>query len=231
MRGFFCLAGILTLSAAGQAPQAQPGRAHKVELSIPFGVVPGTLVTSGDHLIFIDEQQPGDSFAVYRPEIADIRVEEGTLRVQTRRPVRDRSGERSQFNIRLVDPAGAEPVVTWSRVPTQTVAASGNAPRTDERSANATTFDVRHNHTFGGCTGRLIVSADRLVYESVSELNDSRQWSMSDIRELNRNSPYHLEIKPFSGNSYTFEFSGQPMDNQVYSQLVDRIAAARSTRP
>jgi hypothetical protein len=229
MKGIISLVGILTLSATGQAPPAQTGMAHKVELAIPFGVVSGMLVTSGDHLIFIDEQQPGDSFAIYRPNVADIRMDNGTLRLQTRQAVRDRAGERSQLTLRLLDPAGADPIMAWSRARTQ--AAAAGAPRTDERSADAVTYNVRHKHKFGGCTGRLIISADRVAYESVSELNDSRQWNMRDIRELNRENPYHLEIKPFGGNNYTFEFSGQPLDTNVYSQLVDRVAAARTGRP
>jgi hypothetical protein len=222
MRGLVCLAGILSVSAFGQ----QAGRAHKVELAIPFGVVSGTLVTAGEHLIFIDDQQPGDSFAINRPIITDIRVENGTLQVQMRQSVRHRGQELTRLTMRLLDAASGEPVVAWSR-------SAPASPRTDERPAvnAAATFDVRHNHTFGGCTGRLIVSADRLVYESVTELNDSRQWTMSDIRELKRDNPYHLEVQPFTGNSYTFEFSGTAMDNKVYSQLVDRIAAARAARP
>jgi hypothetical protein len=73
-----------------------------------------------------------------------------------------------------------------------------------------------------------MVSNDRLVFESLTDVNDSRQWSMRDIKEVKHRSPYKLEVKPFTGNDYTFGFLGKGMDNADFTALTKLIAGARA---
>jgi hypothetical protein len=75
-----------------------PVDVQKAELSVPFGTAPGTIVVVGDHLVFIDEEKPDMSFAVPRTELRDLTAENGTVRLELRQPVRDRSGERSRLS-------------------------------------------------------------------------------------------------------------------------------------
>src|SRR5215204_648008 len=73
----------------------------KAELSVPFGTVNGTAVLVGDYMVFIDEQQVQSSFAIARSEIQKITSEGRGVNIETRQPIRDRSGERTQFTVRL----------------------------------------------------------------------------------------------------------------------------------
>jgi hypothetical protein len=74
---------------------------QKADLAIPFGAVSGKIVMAGDHLVFIDEERPDQSFVVARSEVEDLTIQDRTASLELRRPVQDRSGERSRLNFRL----------------------------------------------------------------------------------------------------------------------------------
>jgi type IV secretion system protein VirB10 len=76
---------------------------QKADLAIPFGTVAGKIVLAGDHLVFIDEQRPEQSFVIARTEVEDLTVQDKTASLELRRPVQDRSGERSRLNFRLAN--------------------------------------------------------------------------------------------------------------------------------
>jgi hypothetical protein len=78
-----------------------PAQVQKADLAIPFGTVSGKIVMAGDHLVFIDEERPDQSFVVARNEVEDLTVQDRTASLELRRPVQDRSGERSRLNFRL----------------------------------------------------------------------------------------------------------------------------------
>ncbi len=86
---------------------------------------------------------------------------------------------------------------------------------------------MRHDHRIGGCDGRLIVEMDRVSFESITNVNHSRQWGLKDIKELKRSNPYGIEVVPFSGETYNLGIQGRGMSNDEYKALVDRITAAR----
>jgi hypothetical protein len=223
-------------SAAGQ--QSTPGSAapgggavQQVDLSIPFGTVPGKLITSGEYLMFVDDQQPQGSFVIPRRDIEKVNYENGAMTMTLARPVHDRAGDRSSLSFRFADPAGGQSVANW--------AGANNAPRTDQSSAPSNQaasqpgnmmFDVKHKHKLGSDSGRLIVTPTQLIYESVGGVNSSRQWNMSDIKEVKRDSPYSLKITPFSGDDYRFDLVGQGMSNDQLKTLVDRVTLARVPR-
>jgi hypothetical protein len=232
------------------APQAQPA-----VLSIPFGVVNGKLVTSGDYVIFIDDEQPGSSFALSRDDVANATVDNGMLVLDLRKAVRNRGGETKRLNLRTTDPAAAASFVSWAKAAGQAGPQPSAAPRTDEPQAGrpagvtqagapapagsapaqtlgpgALTYQARHKHRIGSCTGRLILGPDRIAYESITAIGDSRQWDLKDIKELKRDNPYSLKIVPFTGNDYSLDLIGNGMDNAEYKVLVDRITAVRVAR-
>ena len=78
-----------------------PAQVQKAELAIPFGTVSGKIVMAGDHLVFIDEERPDQSFVLARPEVEELTIQDRTASLGLRRPVQDRSGERSRLNFRL----------------------------------------------------------------------------------------------------------------------------------
>jgi hypothetical protein len=210
---------------------------QKAQLAIPFGSVNGTLVLAGDMLVFVDEANTGASFGVSRSDITDMRTEGDVLIAELRQPIRDRTGDRNRLTFRLAQPGASAMLPDWWRQkpaigatatpPAVPAPAGGATPRSGEPLILA----VRHDHTVrSGCTGRLIITDDRINYESVSDLDHSRQWNMRDIRELKRKNPYHLEIDGFGEGDYNFNLQGRSLDTDEFRKLVDRIAAARAQR-
>lgn len=70
--------------------------------------------------------------------------------------------------------------------------------------------------------------SDRVAFESIDDINDSRQWMLEDIKEVKQNGIYKLQVEPFTGDTFNFELVGKGMDIGEFRRLVDRIAQARS---
>jgi hypothetical protein len=243
----FCLT-LLAVSACMMMPASAQtaGQAYNVELSVPFGTIPGKLLVLNDFIVFVDEQQPGSSFVLPRNQITGITG--GTMAlVEMKAPVDDRSGPRTRFSFRFVDENESAAVTRWFRSPgnvapvaaavappaaapvTAPVAPAGT-PAAPAASGQQDTYQVRHEHLLGGCHGRLAISEDRVIYESTDNISHSRNWQLKDIKELKQNNPYKLTVEPFRGDKYTLNLEGQGMDPKVFKALVDRVTAARSVR-
>lgn len=211
-----------------------PVQSQKAEMSIPFGVVTGRLVTVGQYLLFIDEEKPELSFAITRNGIRNLSVVAEILTVETLKPVRDRSGEKTALSFRLSKPLDAQLFVDWFKTTAEAAAPPAEKEADKKEAAKketvvpTKTYQARHNHfPTGGCSGRLIIEPNRVVFESIGEINHSRQWDLKDIKELKRNNPYSIKIVPFLGNEYNLELQGQGMDSDEFKDLVDRVTAAR----
>jgi len=216
--------------AAGSAAAQPAQQAYSVELSMPFGTAGGRLVTAGEYLIFVNDPNVGKSFVIPRVNVQNINVENGIMSIALNQPMRGEAGEPSRLSFRFTNPADADSIVRWSK--TASAERSAAAPNVGEPkiAGQQFSYEVKHNHRVGSCAGRLFVAADRVTYESLTDVNDSRQWSMKDIKEVEHKSPYRLEIKPFTGNDYSFEFLGSAMKNEDYTGFTKSIAAARAGR-
>lgn len=204
-------------------------QAEQVQLAVPFGTENGQLVISGQNLMFIDSQQPSGSFVVPRSNVRNTTAQAGDLTFDLVNPVQDRGGSTSRLVFRLANPEGAQQFVQWFH---QTQGGSGEANRaTEPGAANAQqplmSFQVKHDHFIGSDSGRLMLTPTQLVYESVTNVNNSRQWNLSDIKEVHQDGPYKLKIVPFSGDDYSFELMGQGITSDQYQMLVDRVTSAR----
>lgn len=195
-----------------------------VEHSVPFGTVTGKLLLLGNNLVFLDEQQMGSSFVVPKSIIDNLSAEGQIVTVQSREPIRGRSGDATRLSFRVL--AGSDPasVTSWygSGMPASRSSSSG-APE-----ASGPSYQARHDHRVGSCRGRLIVTPNQLVYESVENVGHSRRWEYGSIKELKNSNPYKLEVKPSAGGDYEFVLEGTGMDPAGYKNLVDRVTAARA---
>ena len=105
---------------------------------------------------------------------------------------------------------------------------AGSAADGDRADAIAS-YQAQHNHRLrGNCLAQVIITRERIAFESVSDLDHSRQWAYSDIRELKQDGIYKLEVTPLIGNKYDRQLVGRGMDSAQYRDLVDRIGDARS---
>ena len=244
LSGITFAAAVLTLSAvaptraAAQPPE--PGRdtapnhqAQQVQLAVPFGEVDGQLVINGSYLMFVDSQQPAASFVIPRDQVSNLTAAGASMTLDLVRPVQDRGGATNRLVFRLTYPETGQAYTQWFH---QTGGSStGEANRTPESAPPASapgtlSFQVKHNHRIGSDMGSLVISPNQIAYESVTSVNDSRQWNYSDIKEIHQDGPYKLKIVPFSGDDYNFELLGQSLPPDQYHTIVDRVAKARLSR-
>jgi hypothetical protein len=220
---------------------------QRVEMLQPGGTIFGKLMTVGDRLIFVDDNQVNSSISIPRTQIRDVNLQEGLLTVELQAPVRDRSGQTSRLSFRVGNPV---PYQNWYRNSGSGASAPSSAPsrtetppaqpappppnnqpeaaRPNGTSGESHSYQARHNHFLtGGCNGKLLVLPDRLIYESVDDSSHSRQWQYSDIREIQLDNPYKLEVKPFTGGDYDIQMVGQALESSVYQTVVDRIVRGR----
>lgn len=215
-----CAAFVLALdSAHAQTPLA----VTDAELAVPFGASPGQLALVGSQLVFVDSKNPKLSLSIDRADVASVNRSGDVVTITTRRQLRDENGERDVFRFRVAESAG---VMAWYGAP---AAATAVMPEAPAASGVLASFQVKHDHRLGSCQGRLILTNDRVAFESLDEINDSRQWRHVDIKEVEQNGIYKLKVSPFLGETFNFELSGKGMDSGEYRRLVDRIARARTT--
>lgn len=200
----------LAMPAAAQTPI----QVHDAEMAVPFGADQVRLVVVGDRLIVVG--QGSDGFAIDRSNVARVSRDGASVLVELTRPV----DGRSEIRLRLDD---AESVVRWSD-------GGGSAPRTTGAPVRGLTLQVKHDHMMlrGSCVGQLMIDGDRIAFESLSDVDHSRQWFYRDLREVKQDGIYKLEITPFLDNNYNFELSGRGLNSQEYRDIVNRVAAARS---
>lgn len=217
----------LALSAPGQP--LPTGVAVDVEHAVPFGQVQGKLVLYGDYLVFVDTEQPASSFVAPKAVIESLTADGATVTVQLKSAVRNRSGEVRRVTFRALsgDPA---PVTGWYGSGASMPVSPNTAASSQAATEGAKVFQARHNHRFGSCSGRLLVTEDRVSYESTDSVSHSRRWDLKQIREISLPNPYELNVRPFSGSNFKLLLEGSGMDPDTYKGLVDRIAAARALR-
>jgi hypothetical protein len=112
-------------TVVGQPPVA----VERAELSVHFGVVSGKVLTVANYLVFSDDEKPESSFAVALQDLSSLTAEKGTLTIETKKPVRDRSGERSRLSFRLSNAAATSMPASWYK----SGPSAGAAPRPPRR--------------------------------------------------------------------------------------------------
>ena len=213
--------GVLMWSAPATAQTAL--QVHVAEMSVPFGVASVHVLLVADHLVVVDEADPSDAFAIDRTNIDGVDRNGDVVTVTLMKPVRD----RTQLRFRMA--AGAA-LARWSTCASSTRSTASPSPSGAGTTDDArVTLQVQHNHRMrGNCVGQLMVSGDRISFESLTDLDHSRQWFFADIREVEQDGIYKLSISPFLGNDYDFELNGRGLNSQEYRQIVDGVAAARA---
>ncbi len=218
------LALVCVALVLGRADAQTPLAVTNAELAVPFGASSGHLALVGNQILFVDAETPKSSIAIDRADITNVTRAGDVVTVTTRRVLRDAAGVRDVFRFRLDEPAS---LMTWYGTPGP--ASTAAMPATADPTAVIASFQVKHDHRIGSCQGTLILTADRVAFESIDEINDSRKWQLVDIKEVQQDGIYKLQIKPFLGDTFNFELSGKGMDSGQYRRLVDRIARARTT--
>jgi hypothetical protein len=232
------LALALTLGVASNAQT--PVKVQKAELSIPFGVVKGKLIAVGETLVFLDEETPDASFAMDKATIRNLTEQDGVITIDTSKPIKDRSGERTRFALRLTEGNGAM-LAAWYKdattgtsaaktEPTMIRTAAATAPAPAEATGTKVYQARQKRFPVGSTDGKLVISETEIAFESLNDIKRSQRWSYRDIKEIKQSSSYLIEITPFRGDKYKLELQGEGMSSAQFKALEDRIAAARTTK-
>jgi hypothetical protein len=229
MTNFRTLALGLALCAC--AAFAERAEVQRVDLYGPNGTVHGKVIMLDDRLVFVDNGDPNMSVSLPRTDISRARMEGGRLTIEVTRPYSSPFGQnQSDLVLLMPDESSAGLVITWMGVPV--AGYSGEAQRstpqeampqsTPGRDIKEVSFDVRN----GDQHGKLIFHRDSVSFESLSDARHSRHWTYAEVRELNRKGN-EMEIEPYHGDKYKFQFIDPAMRDTVYNMLSDRIVAAR----
>jgi hypothetical protein len=79
-------------------------------------------------------------------------------------------------------------------------------------------------------TGRFIVTANSLMFESSANQSASQQWPLRDVRAIHRPNPHELVIEPYAGSGYMLEIAGSGLVDRDYRIVVGRLALAQRLR-
>ena len=202
-------------------------RVYGAELSAPFGAVTGKVVVHDAMLTFVDSEKPEASFTVDKANVQSITRMGDGLVVQLKKPVKDRVGESNRLSLRLAVPSESTAVEQWMQQGVAAAPATAGEPKAEARWS----FPARRNKLIGGTDGTLVVTQERVIFESLDKAEDTRRWELKEIKELKRKNPYEVEIIPFTGDKYELKLSGSGMETEQFRELVDRITRARSSRP
>jgi hypothetical protein len=240
MKSNFAMIGAIALAIFISGPLSAQTNVlvRRAELSVLFGTISGSLVVVSDQMVFMDKDKPEDSFAIARGEISSFKTDNNILMVTTRQAIRVRAEERTEFNF-LLREGSPETISMWAglKPATSTVSpTSSTAPATPPTPVSLSnnqeqkwTYNARHSHRFGlgSCTGKLIITRDRVVYESLEKPEDSRQFPLNEIKKIKRNNPYKIEIDTFNRDNYELDIEGQGMDISVFRTLEGWIVGSR----
>ncbi len=228
----------LGISVAAQTPV----KVQKAELSIPFGVVKGKLIAVGETLVFVDEETPDASFAIEKASIRNMVEQDGVITIDTSKPIKDRSGERTRLALRLTEGNGVA-MTAWfkdgatgasmaksSTEPTAIKTAAATAPAPADLSGTKVYQARQTRFPFGSTDGKLVISETEIAFEGLDDIKRSQRWSYQDIKEIKQISTYMIEIAPFRGDKYKLELQGEGLSSAQFKALENRIAAARTTK-
>ncbi len=218
-----CLSASMAM-AVGILPAQTEFPVKKAQLEVPFGSATGYVLQINGDIVFVNEEKPEMSLHIPQSYILSSTVSDDTLIVVTKEPVLG----LSEFRFRVDGDADAFVTAPLTR---EIIPPSTGNPAPEQSNIEEKSYRVRHKHfPRGGCDGHLIITGDRISFESLSDLDHSRQWNLTDIKEIKRNSPYELTVKPFGGGDMNFEVQGQGMSTEDYRALTEAVAAGRSRR-
>jgi len=168
-----------------------PVQTQKAELAIPFGVVMGRVVTVEITWFLSMRRKPESSFAITRSGMRNLSTAAEVLTVETVKTIRCRGGEMTVFSFRLATPQETPPFAEWFKAtaePPMFPFRPGRKPKKRmlpkvEAAASAKTYQARHDHFRAeAATAGSSFEPDRVVFESVGEIDHSRQWTSGHQR-------------------------------------------------
>lgn len=231
----FSLAWIGT-AMAGVGGNPAPEKAvyqGKAVLKTKFSSTPGTLSVLPHKLLFeaLDRTESRE----WPYDALRYVAWKGPGKIEVKTGERDAKmfGKKKTYTFLIDTPPFPEETANW--INEQVGAATG------EKIAPAGTPDdnglkwpvvrpAEHQHSFGGCSGSLVLTPEAIDYQA-RDSDHSVHLSYMDIKEINRKSPFHLEIVTFKksakklwmSQNLEFQIQGDGLPDNVYQYMLDQI--------
>jgi hypothetical protein len=222
----------LLLLLAIPAAAAAPVTVYPAQITGANGIDTGKVLLVGNNLVFVDDQNPANSFDISRSDISGLGMANGAMNITLGQPFNSPLVMGQSVVLRFTGPYGPAEVTSWAGIPPSGSAVTGEANRgpvpPPSGAAPPVTmyeFNVHHDDD----NGRLVIGAYDVHFESFNHPDHSRTWAYSDIKSFTRDQDdRQVKIQPYHGDSYTFKIQGgQAMTDQVYNLIGDRLVAAR----
>src|SRR5262245_21823894 len=230
-----CLAALFPLlfsvAAAFASANAQtPVKVCQGDLYFLGGRVRVKTVLVRDTLVFVDDDNPNESFSIDRTNILRSNDQPPIFTIHTRRPVTYRSRESMQFDFQ---PSGRNNAGLLSGNCASMAAWLSNPPRIriTPRAPRPRTFLAKLRRSlWRDVEGKLEVLERTIAFTPNREAERQYRWDLREINHIKRKAPFVLEITTSNDDTYTFELPNRTTSpNEVYG-IRDRIAKLRLSR-
>lgn len=191
----------------------------------------GSVVTSGNALIFIDDrpmdrgyftQQPaGDSeaFSIDRSNISEINQRSDTLSVYTKSMVNYRSKAEKHITFRFTS-GNCGGIATWLSVKRP----APPRPKIISRPGKQPPLIIRAKYRRSmrpDTSGDLIISEDLITFGARGKVN--YQWRQRDLRNIHQEGACVLRIIPYEGGELTFDLQDRCIGTPEFRMIRGRF--------
>lgn len=191
----------------------------------------GSVVTSGNALVFIDDRPTdgaylfprptGDSeaFSIDKSNISEINQRSDTLSVYTKKMVQFRSKEEKHITFRFTS-GNCGVIATWLRARPlapprpKTISRLGRQPPLMIRAKQRRSMRPDIN-------GDLIISEDMITFGNRGE--GKYQWGPRDLRDIQQEGACVLRIIPFVGGELTFDLQDRCIGTPEFRMIRGRF--------
>jgi len=183
-----------------------------------------------DTLVFVDEDNPNESFSIDRANILRLNDQSRILTIHTRRPVRYRSRESMQFDFQLsggyqvnLPPGNCDSLASWL--------SNASRRRITTRAPQPRTFWAKLRRGLSrDIEGKLEILEKTIAFKPNREAEYLYRWDLREINHIKRKAPYVLEITTSNDDTYTFELQNRAISPDEVYAIRDRIAKLRLGR-
>lgn len=136
--------------------------------------------------------------------------------------------ERAPLNVKVIGATRGDVAIVESIDPLTGAQVVGESARVVEQPAGAPQGDMMFDVRWHDDQGKLLVTANGMSFEDVSNAKHSRSWSYAQIKEFKRQGSNEIKVEPYSGDSFEFHVGGPMISDAVYNMIAERIVAARA---
>jgi hypothetical protein len=222
---------LFSVAASFDSANAQtPVKVCQGDLYFLGGRVRVKTVLVRDTLVFVDDDNPNESFSIDRTNILRSNYQSPVFTIHTRRPVTYRSRESMQFDFQ---PFGGNNVGLLSGNCVSMAAWLRNPPRIriTPRAPQRRTFWAKLRRSLSrDIEGKLEILERTIAFTPDREAERQYRWDLREINHIKRKAPFVLEITTSNDDTYTFELQNRAISPDEVHAIRDRIAKLRLGR-